>query len=215
LAKESGFGIPKTRIESLSDLIFGLALSIGAFSLISSNSNSPGQILPNILAFGFSFLILMTVWIRYTRLTSVLPIETAGTVYLNVVMLFCVAVEPYLFNLLFNTSTASSGANLTTTYYALDLGTLFICLAYLTHGLIGEEKSLVSPGRIQSFKVTRDIELVSACVFLISIVPVFWSFVIAGVPLRFYLWAFTLAFARVGKIVLDSRQKLTPSATMK
>ena len=214
MAEKGGFGIPKARIESLSDLIFGLALSIGAFSLISSNSNSPGQILPNILAFGFSFLILMTIWIRYTRLTTVLPIETAGTVYLNVVMLFCVAVEPYLFNLLFSPSAASNGANLTTTYYALDLATLFVCLGYLTHLLVGEEKHLVQPGRLRAFKVTRDIELVSACIFLISILPVFWSFQIAGVPIRLYLWAFNLLAARLARI-LGSRRKLPPQAAMK
>ena len=202
---EGDFGIPKSRLQSLSDLIFGLALSIGAFSLINAAPSSPGQILPNILAFGFSFLILMTVWIRYTRMAAVLPFETAGTVYLNVLMLFFVAIEPYLFNLLFSASISNSAANLTSTYYAIDLGGIFFCLAYLTQSLTDEGKGLVPLQKIKYFRAARNMEVASALVFLVSTLPILWTAAVFGLPLRICLWVFLLAFGRIGIRIFGSR----------
>jgi hypothetical protein len=79
---------PRPRIESLSDLVFGLALSVGAISLISRLPSSPVGIVYDIVEFGFSFLILITVWISYTSIMSVLPLEDATTITLNVILLF-------------------------------------------------------------------------------------------------------------------------------
>ncbi len=89
---------PRPRIQSLSDLIFGLALSIGALNLIANKPPDTPALFGNIASFGFSFLILIFVWFRYTELVSVLPVETTGTRALNTIMLFLVAIEPYLFN---------------------------------------------------------------------------------------------------------------------
>src|SRR5438876_2647088 len=88
---------PRPRIQSLSDLIFGLALSIGALNLIASKPPDTPALLGNIATFGFSFLVLIFVWFRYTEIMSVLPVETTRTRALNTVMLFFVAIEPYLF----------------------------------------------------------------------------------------------------------------------
>jgi uncharacterized membrane protein len=93
---------PRPRIESLSDLIFGLALSIGALTLIS-NVNSfttASQLLGAISDFAFSFLILIGIWMRYTRIMSVLPLENRWTVSLNTALLFFVSIEPFLFNVM-------------------------------------------------------------------------------------------------------------------
>ncbi len=205
MAAESGFGIPKARIQSLSDLIFGLALSIGAFALINSNSNKPGLILPNILAFGFSFLILVIVWARYTRLTTVLPFETRGTLVLNVVMLFFVAVEPYLFNQLFNLATQAD-VNLTEVYYAVDLAAVFLCLAWLTHLLITGSEPPLPAASSSYFSRTRNLELASSAIFLISTIPTFWTTTVFGAPLRVYVWLVPLVIGRAGGALLDRRK---------
>jgi hypothetical protein len=89
---------PRPRIESLTDLVFGLALSIGAISLISNRPADAGELYRAIAGFGFSFLILIQIWFRFTEIMSVLPVETAGTRVLNTLLLFLVALEPYLFN---------------------------------------------------------------------------------------------------------------------
>src|SRR3989441_10760946 len=88
---------PRPRIQSLSDLIFGLALSIGALNLIANRPNDTQALFGNIAAFGFSFLILIFVWFRYTETMSVLPVEAGRTRSLYTIILFLVSVEPYLF----------------------------------------------------------------------------------------------------------------------
>ncbi|MGI0078168.1 MAG: TMEM175 family protein [Nitrososphaerales archaeon] len=89
-------GRPRARIETLADLIFGFALSIGAIALIGSPPTSAGDINTRILEFMFTFFILITAWIIYTTQMSVLPLETRAVTLLNVLMLALVAVVPYL-----------------------------------------------------------------------------------------------------------------------
>src|SRR5258708_36505088 len=90
---------PRPRLESLSDLIYGLSLSIGAISLVITNNQSSGagDINKNILQFLFVFIILITSWIIYTSDMSVLPIETRLLQLLNLFLLLLVATIPYLF----------------------------------------------------------------------------------------------------------------------
>jgi len=87
----------KLRIESLSDLVFGLALSIGSVVLISRSASSITDIEFNVLYFGFSFLIIVVTWLGYSRTMAVLPSETPNALFLNLLLLFLVAIEPYLF----------------------------------------------------------------------------------------------------------------------
>src|SRR5712692_4397842 len=90
----------RPRLETLSDLNYGLSLSIGAISLVITNSqaSSGNDIDRNILEFLFVFLILITSWIIYTSDMSVLPMETRLVTLLNVILLILVAIIPYLFD---------------------------------------------------------------------------------------------------------------------
>src|SRR6266568_4471579 len=91
---------PRPRLETLSDLIYGLSLSIGAISLVITNNqaSTASDINRNILEFLFVFLILITSWIIYTSDMSVLPVETRLVTLLNVILLILVAIIPYLFD---------------------------------------------------------------------------------------------------------------------
>jgi len=60
------------RIESLTDLVFGPALSIGAIGLISNRPKNTEILVESIAGFGFSFLILISIWFRYSEVMSVL-----------------------------------------------------------------------------------------------------------------------------------------------
>ena len=62
----------KIRIESLSDLVFGLALSIGSRISIGREPQSGYGLAVNIALFGFGFLILVLTWLLYSRTMSVL-----------------------------------------------------------------------------------------------------------------------------------------------
>lgn len=134
---------PRPRIESLSDLVFGLALSIGTISLITRIPRSPGDIVFDVVQFGFSFLVLISVWISYTSIMSVLPVEDRTVTILNVVMLFLVAIEPYLFylNVIFDLSGHELLLDYASTIYAIDMAGLFAILAIHASVDQGREKS--------------------------------------------------------------------------
>ncbi len=51
----------KTRIETLSDLVFGLALSIGSIALVQHIPQAPADLTTDIVQFGFSFLIIVAI----------------------------------------------------------------------------------------------------------------------------------------------------------
>ena len=181
---------PKPRIETLSDLIFGLALSIGALSLLSKPPSNPAEIGSDIIQFGFSFLILIFVWMRYTSIMSVLPMETRATLFLNVVMLFLVSIEPYLFYLvsLFQHAAQSQLIDYASVIYALDMTGLMAILAFFTHELTIEEKKLIPPELLSQHKSSRNILFISAALFFLTAFPQFWSWKIQDMPIRFYLW---------------------------
>jgi uncharacterized membrane protein len=181
-----GPDIPRPRIQGLSDLIFGLALSIGALSLVSNKPANVLDLTNTLLAFGFSFSILGMIWVEYTRIMSVLRIETGGLLRVNLAMLFFVSVEPYLFNLVnapgqLSIDTASSA-------YALDLGSIFLILAFFAHELTREDKRLIPKELIRTYKRVRDGRIITTLLFYVSILPIFWSVSIFGTDLRYVLW---------------------------
>jgi uncharacterized membrane protein len=83
---------PKPRIDSLTDLIFGLALSIGAITLIGNVAGikTPNDLTNDVVIFAFNFLILISVWMRYTKTMSALPLENSWSISLNTALLFSV-----------------------------------------------------------------------------------------------------------------------------
>ncbi len=74
---EEPVGIPriKVRIEGLSDIVFGLALSIGSLVLIGNLPQTPEALGTDIAVFVFSFMLVVVSWFLYSRMMSVLPVE--------------------------------------------------------------------------------------------------------------------------------------------
>jgi len=186
---------PKPRIETLSDLIFGLALSIGTISLIAELPKDPGDMFFDLAQFGFSFAILISIWITYTSIMSVIPLEDRTTVILNVVMLFLVSIEPYLFYL--NASDfvyrLPQVLDAASTAYAVDLAGLMAILALFTHQLTLEEKGLVGRELTTTYRRLRNILIASVILFVVTALPSFWTWRIFDTPLRFYFWLAPLA----------------------
>ncbi len=191
----------RPRVETLSDMTFGLALSIGALSLLSKPPSNPGEIRSDIVGFAFSFLILIFVWVSYTRVMSVLPIETSITLFLNIVMLFLVIIEPYLFYLVSQFGRAGEYRLIeyASTLYALDMGGLMAILAFFNYELSAEEKNLVPQEVLPRHKRIRNILFVSAGLFFLTALPQFWSWQIDKAPLRFYFWLSPLAIAWISR----------------
>lgn len=88
---------PRPHIQTLSGLIFGVALSIGAITLIGQQPTSAQQVFVALGQYGFSFLILVSVWRAYSTIMSVLRVEAGRLINLNVILLFLVSIEPYLY----------------------------------------------------------------------------------------------------------------------
>src|SRR6266852_2920438 len=132
---------PRPRLESLSDLIYGLSLSIGAISLVITNSqgSSASDINRNVLEFLFVFLILITSWIIYTSDMSVLPIETRLVTFLNVVLLVLVAIIPYLFDQVVSLSNSSDVQNYASILFTLDFAGTIVIMGIFAHIIALEE----------------------------------------------------------------------------
>jgi uncharacterized membrane protein len=188
---------PKPRIESLSDLIFGLALSIGAVSLLGNlNSITSSRILFNdIVTFGFSFLIIIGVWMRYTKLMSVLPLENRWTVSLNTALLFTVSLEPFLFNVM-QLDVALSG-EFSSQFYAADLGVMMAILGSFSLVLADEERKLIPKDLVREYRRQSVILFVAAALFFISTSDIFWVYGPNHLYWRFYLWIIPFVLSSV------------------
>lgn len=183
---------PKPRIESLSDLIFGLALSIGAIALVSSPPNTVRSLYADMLTFAFSFVILISVWLRYTRIMSVLPLETRRTILLNILLLFSVSMEPFLFNILRSGNSATPAAagllGAATALYGVDLGVISSIMGLFTSVLADEERKLVPKEMMQQLRSEAVSWFVGGAIFLVSAAPFFGRILIDGTLLRTDLW---------------------------
>ena len=178
----------------MSDLIYGLSLSIGAISLVITNSqeSSVSDINKNILSFLFVFLILITSWIIYTGDMSVLPVETRLVVFLNVVLLVFVAVTPYLFDQIMspynNLDVQGYASILFTLVYA---GTLSI-MTIFAHIIAQEERQLVDLDTMVRFRRSRNILFFLMGIVLLSLAAP-WAWTLVGVRVRMIAWFIPIA----------------------
>ena len=113
--------------ESFSDIIFGLALSIGSLILIQNPVSKWQDFSWNVLLFGFSFIVIAMIWLLFSGTICYLSTDSSSVLFLNLVLFFCVALEPYLFYLIMNK--AFQGLqSVTSVAYALDVGAMFLVL---------------------------------------------------------------------------------------
>ncbi len=196
---------PRPRIETLADLIFGLSLSIGSIALLSSPLAGSEEINSHILAFIFTFLILITAWLIYTTDMSVLPVENRAVTFLNVALLLLVALVPYLFNTVeasypsLTPEQADGIKNYSSMLFAADLSGILVILATFSHVLCIEENGLVPPETLKLFRNGRNRMFILAGVMALTIAPVFWEWKFLDVPVRLYMWYLPLISYWVGR----------------
>ncbi len=182
---------PRPRIEGLSDLVFGLALSIGAITLVENPPKTSLAIYADVGTFALSFYILISIWLRYTRIMSVLPLERRRTIFANGILLFCVAIEPFLFNLLQKSIVGpetSSFLATASTLFGLDIAGMFLVLGLFCNEIATEDRKLVASDLIGEFRIERNWWFLGSAFFFVSVIPIFWSIQIDGTPVRFLIW---------------------------
>jgi len=182
----------RVRIESLSDLVFGLALSFGSLILIGSQPRNGTDLLVNVFIFGFSFMIIIWTWIGYTRTFAVLPTEAPFALPLNLGLLFCVALEPYLFYVVITTKTVEL-ADPASIAYGLDAGLMFLFLAGLGYLVVKQGKSRREDNRLHPVVLNRfrrfmKLQAIVGGIYIASALPIFWIDTPIGPP-RFLLWS--------------------------
>ncbi len=135
------------------------------------------------LFYSFSFVVLVGVWRSYSAILSVLPAESERLTNLNILLLFTVSIEPYLFNQLFVVN-GSFWNNIS------------LILAFFNHSLGTEEKNLAPKNYLKKFRFDRNYDIFTAVLFIISALPFFEAsvahFGASGIPLRVFLWIATL-----------------------
>jgi len=180
-------------------MLFGLAVAISAIPLLLRLPARPFGILIDISEFGFSFLILVSVWLGYWNVMSVLPMEDRTIVALNIGLLFLVSIEPYLFylNITFDLLAHEPLLNAASTIYALDMAGLMLILALFTQQLAREEKGLVPKALLTRYKRVRTLLFIAAVLFAITILPQFWTLRALGQPIRFYFWFIPLSISTI------------------
>jgi uncharacterized membrane protein len=171
--------------------------------LIGQQPSSFGVLVSSLFFYSFSFLVLVSVWRSYSTILSVLPVETEWLTNLNILLLFIVSIEPYLFNQLFiATGTLWNGISM---LYAVDLAVMFVVLGFFNHSLANEEKNLVPKNYFRKYRLERNYDVVVAAVFAISILPIFeFTIEVAGrlFPLRVLVWIMALVLGLVRRVVL-------------
>jgi uncharacterized membrane protein len=185
----------KYRIEGLSDLVFGLALSIGSLAMINQPVTDVEDVENGIIGFVFSFLVIVSVWLSYTRLISEKKIETTKDLRLNLALLMLVAIEPYLLYLLGQSNPAI--LDFSSTAYAIDIGVMMLIMA----GLYGKNVSPGTVGDEGDHEVSHRLRYSTVgLIFLVSALPFFWqpSFVF-GINLRFVVWMFAVVPGTVSR----------------
>ena len=80
---------------------------------------------------------------------------------MNIVLLFLVSIEPFLFSQLFADGMFYDVSIL----YAIDIEFMFIILAFFNHALADKEKSPLPKDRLKSYKFARNYSLVIAGFF--------------------------------------------------
>ncbi|HEV2120324.1 MAG TPA: TMEM175 family protein [Candidatus Bathyarchaeia archaeon] len=201
----------KIRIESLSDLVFGLALSIGSLELLARTPQTPTDLAASVALFAFSFLIVVSIWFGYARIMAVIPQETGAAISLNLLLLFCVVLEPYLFFVLQSQPSNISFLDWASFGYALDVGAMFLILGGLIRPILrkkisGVERPELHPVLLRRFRIAMFFYAFVAVTYFVSALPFFWVDTPIG-PLRFVLWYSAFAFVFLG--LLNRRRERT------
>jgi uncharacterized membrane protein len=183
--------------DSFSDIIFGLALSIGSLILVQHQVLDWQSFVSNILLFGFSFAAIAMVWLSFSTTIRYLSTQIPSVILLNLMLFFCVVLEPYLFYTLEN----SNGQLLivTSDALALDIGFMFFVLGTLS--LIVAKRARRYHPNYHSYDLKALQQMIYpryilAALFLLSVDPFLWVSTPFAVPfnhLRFILWTSSMA----------------------
>lgn len=187
-------------IEKLTTAVFGFALAVGALSLTAANPKTMNDVLGGLVLFTLSFIILVVIWWGTSDMMSKIDQANHATIFLIIALLFFVAIEPYLLNIL---NLSMELFPLSSTLYGIDMAFLMGLSAALCHILIKQNRAIYSRQELRHFTMRRNSQLVFAGLFFFSIVPQFLEWTLGGMSVRIFIWFTTLILS----LVVSARNK--------
>ena len=82
----------KKSIQDLSNLVFGLALTLGAITLVAPSQDDYVKLLGVLLRFALSFFIIVFVWWLYNSTITQTDLGEGNRVFLNFLLLLLVVM---------------------------------------------------------------------------------------------------------------------------
>jgi uncharacterized membrane protein len=181
-------------IEKLTTAVFGFALAVGALSLTKANPETIADVVGGLVLFSLSFIILVVIWWGTSDIMSKIDHGNPVTIFLNIVLLFFVAIEPYLLNIL---NASVELFPLSSSLYGIDMAFLMGLSAALSHILIKENKTTLTTQQLRHFTIGRNNQFVCAGLFFLSLLPQFLEWTLVGMSMRVLIWFATLAFSLI------------------
>ena len=191
-------------IENLSNLVFGLSLSIVALILITNPADTPREMAEDILWFTFSFMIVISVWKSYVAIVAEMEVWNSRDVRLNILLLLFVGLEPYLFNAITFGNDKLTPAmqdemnNLGTIAFALNIAAILLILAIYYHILAKEHAKCAKD--LARYKAERNQRILTGSIFAVSALPWFWGVKLANTELRYVIWFVPLVLLTINMI---------------
>jgi uncharacterized membrane protein len=188
-------------LERLSDLIFGLALSISALVLISQPPRNLQEILIDVVGFSYIFFILVVIWMRYSAALAFGESETPGQIRLNFAILFLVLLVPYFFFLLARGPTGfvdSRMNEVASILFALNLAAIMSILAIFSDQIAKCQKDRCHPGTSTRNSIYRVVFYSSAVILTVSTLPFILDLALFGIPLGYFFWTGPIILIMVG-----------------
>jgi uncharacterized membrane protein len=176
----------KKSIEDLSNLIFGLALTLGAITLVAPSHDSYLELSGVLLHFALSFFIIFVVWWMYNIYITELDLGKGNRFLLNVLLLLLVVIEPFLLTIV----DTKSGA----TAYAIDLGAIMGIMVAFNYFSFQDEREKIDGRRMSALRARRSALIACSSLFFVSIIPIIVLPKPEGVNISSLIWFGILLF---------------------
>ena len=165
------------KFKSITTEVFALTLGLGAFSLSIIPKNSLMEVAQAVGFFGIAFFYIAIIWIINSRFFEMYPLYDNTFLGLNFVILFLVAISPFLMQ---GFSMAPDLSNSMSILYALDIMGIFAILGVLHQRYFRQNIESLREDETREVKMDRNMQFIISVWFLIS--------AIMPLPYRFIFW---------------------------
>jgi len=173
------------KFKTITTEVYALTLGLGAFSLSMIPLGGMLDVAQTIITFAIAFFYIVVIWMTHSRFFEDYPLYDDTFLGLNFVILFLVAVSPYMVQSMFSSQELLDPVSI---MCALDMVGIYLILGYFHQRFLQQNKDL-NPKQKQQVKLQRNIQLITALWFLASTqVPVenrfvFWWVMAPIIPI--------------------------------